>query len=83
VSEQTHYHKFQHPNEIVPKVRETQSSDDDAKTCSDFINIFDEKILKPIFVYKYKVRKHQPDIDYEGVLKEVQEYERDQIKETE
>lgn len=44
--------------------------------------IFDDKILKPIFVYKYKYRKHQPEIDYEGVLKEVQQFERDNIHNT-
>ena len=51
------------------------------KSCSDFIRIFDDKILKPIFVYKYRYRKTQPEIDYEGVLKEVQDYEREVIHE--
>jgi hypothetical protein len=32
-----------------------------------------------MFIYKYTLRKAQPEIDYEGVLKEVEEFERVRI----
>jgi hypothetical protein len=77
----THYSAFEHPNEQpkeivledstqIDKVLLTSGIKKDKRSCIAFIKKFDDTILKPFFIYKYKIRKAQPEIDYEGVLKE-------------
>ena len=87
VSDNTHYSDFMHPN-VKGSVASSDSGTLKKKnsippeqelTCGDYINIFDDKILKPIFVYKYRIKKHQQEVDPEDILREVQHYEMDQM----
>ena len=44
------------------------------KGCSFYFSKFDDTILRPIFVYKYSERKHKPDIPFEALLEEGENY---------
>ncbi len=67
-SEATHYHQLLHPNQHA-----TQKKSDEhhhKKSCIDLFNYYDDKYIRPIFVYKYSKVKKRMNFEFEDVLKE-------------
>ena len=64
---------------IVPVFTPSQQENFDKlspheKGCAFYFGKFDDTILRPIFVYKYGERKHKPDIPFEALLEEGENY---------
>jgi len=82
----THYEDYRHPNMMsgvskdFVKPRQTPNtdrstgttSDESSKGCLYFFRKFDDQILRPIFIHKYKIVKHKPEVNFEQVLRETE-----------
>jgi hypothetical protein len=79
VSIATHYSEFKHPNLVKPSkesIIELQKEKNDG-----YLFVLDDKVLKPIFVYKYAQKKLVCQYELEDILKEYNEYQEEIEKE--
>lgn len=69
----THYSEFKHPNMMSTisadyiQLDGSQYVPDDAG-CLYYFRQFDETILRPLLIYKYKKLKHKPEINFEKLF---------------
>ena len=76
----THYSEFKHPNmmtEVSEGIRLSQGGcipqtqgfyvdpDEEDKGCGYYFKMFDDKILRPIMIYKYNLIKFVEEVDFE------------------
>ena len=81
----THYSEFKHPNmmtEVSERLYGSQGAqiqqeqgfyvdpEEENKGCGYYFKMFDDKILRPILIYKYNKTKFVKEIDFEQVLEE-------------
>jgi hypothetical protein len=72
----THYEDFRHPN--MMSVISTNMGPgggldnstyvEDNPSCFSYLIELDERILRPMLIYKYKKNKHKPEINFDQVL---------------
>jgi hypothetical protein len=76
----TIYSEFKHPNMMTgvsEQLVEGQNGampmeDDDAdRGCGYYFSMFDDTILRPILIYKYKLTKYSPEVKFDQVLQEI------------
>ena len=72
-SEISHYHEYNHPNmaDFGSKKLSVRSKRGKDKGCIYYFKIFDNTILRPIFIYKWeRIKKRHYLFDFEDVLRE-------------